>query len=316
MTLEAWVRPTANQSGWRNILQRETAAYFLHASYDQGTLRPATGGTFAGNNFVAAPASNAIQVNSWVHLASTYDGTTLRLYADGTQIAERAMKGSIETNTNPLWIGGNKPFGEFFQGQIDEVRIYNRALSPAEIQADMSKPVGSGGGTTPTATPTPSPAPGSSTFSVSFPADSDKPTEKPTGPFAVTDGYISQPSGTSLAGGGRVSYEFTVPDHGEYAVVFEVDAADTGSNSLYLNVDAEPEDPVMTWDIPLTTGFQNRAASWRGGGTFDNNQFVPKYFLLSPGDHDLIIRGREGNTKFKTITILKRPAPPNDLVIP
>ena len=138
----------------------------------------------------------------------------------------------------------------------------------------------------------------------------------PRPPFAVTDGYISQPTGTSLTEGGRVSYKFTVPDHGEYAVIFEVDAANAGANSLYLNVDAEPEDPVMIWDIPVTTGFETRIASWRGGGTFDNNQFVPKYFLLSPGKHELIIRGREGNTKFKTITIVKRPSPPNDLVIP
>jgi hypothetical protein len=72
----------------------------------------------------------------------------------------------------------------------------------------------------------------------------------------------------------------------------------------------------MIWDIPVTTGFQARVASWRGGGTFDANQFVPKYFILSPGEHDLVVRGREGNTKFKTITILKRPAAPNDLVIP
>ena len=305
MTLEAWVKPTANQSGWRNILQRETAAYFLHASHDQGALRPATGGTFDGvNNVVAAPSADVISLNnSWVHLASTYDGTTLRLYVDGDQVAERAVSGSIETNNNPLWIGGNKPYGEFFQGQIDEVRIYNRALSESDIRRDMITPVGSSGGTT----PTPSPTPGSSTFSVSFPADSEKSTEKPTGSFAVTDGYISQSSGTGLTEGGRVVYEFTVPDHGEYSVIFEVDAANAGENSLYLNIDAEPQDPVMIWDIPATTGFQSRVASWRGGGTFDNNQFVPKYFLLSPGDHELIIRGREANTKFKKITIVKRP---------
>jgi hypothetical protein len=38
--------------------------------------------------------------------------------------------------------GGNMIWGEFFQGFIDEVRIYNRALAPAEIQADMNTPVG------------------------------------------------------------------------------------------------------------------------------------------------------------------------------
>ena len=42
---------------------------------------------------------------------------------------------------NPLWIGGNSPYGEYFQGLIDEVRVYNRALTQTEIQADMNAPV-------------------------------------------------------------------------------------------------------------------------------------------------------------------------------
>ena len=214
--------------------------------------------------------------------------------------------------------GNNRVWRKLTFAPINTTKIrvvVNKALGAysriVEIEADTSSALPAQT-TIATATPTPSPTPASSTFSVSFPADS----EQPTLPFAVTDGYISQPSGTSLANGGRVSYEFTVPEHGEYAVVLDVDAPDTGENSLYLNIDAEPEDPIMIWDIPVTSGFQTRVASWRGGGTVDNNQFVPRYFLLSPGQHQLIIRGREGNTKFRTITIVKRPPPPNDLVIP
>ena len=40
----------------------------------------------------------------------------------------------IQTGTNPLWIGGNSPYGEYFQGLIDEVRVYNRALSQTELR--------------------------------------------------------------------------------------------------------------------------------------------------------------------------------------
>ena len=304
MTLEAWVKPTAPQDGWRTILQRETVAYFLHTSHDTGTLRPATGAIFNGGQ-TWFPAPNTIPVNNWTHLASTYDGATLRLYVNGNPVASRTVTGSVETNSNPLWIGGNKPYGEFFQGQIDEVRIYNRALSGTEIKVDMDTPVGGVPASTPAPTSTPSPPPASALPAVDEPfAAASVPL---TPPFAVTDGYVSQPNDTGLANGGRVSYEFTVPEHGEYAVVLVVDAADTDSNSLYLNVDAEPEDPVMISDIPVTSGFQTRTASWRGGGTPGDDQFVPKYFLLSPGRHELNIRGREGNTKFKTITIVKRP---------
>src|SRR5206468_596426 len=51
-------------------------------------------------------------------------------------------------------MGGNSPYGEYFQGLIDEVRIYNRALAQAEIQADMTTPIGPVGPDTPPTAPT------------------------------------------------------------------------------------------------------------------------------------------------------------------
>ena len=307
MTLEAWVRPTTSQTNWRAIVHRESVAYFLHASHEGGDLRPAAGGSFGGKDAVAVLASSALTLNTWTHLASTYDGTTLRLYVNGTLAGSRPVNGSIETSSDPLWIGGNKQWGENFQGQIDDVRIYNRALSAAEILADKDKPVGSSSGGT---LPSSSPVSDLPTIDESIAADSGA----LSAPFIATNGYVSQPSETSLSAGGRAVYKFTVPEHGEYAVIFVVDTH-TG-NSLYLNVDADPADPIMIWDVEVTQGFETRVASWRGGGSAGSNQFVPKYFLLSPGQHQLIIRGREANTRFKTIRIVKRPAPPNDLVIP
>ena len=73
-------------------------------------------------------------------MAVTYDGAILRLYINGTQAATRAATGAIQTTTNPLWIGGNQPYGEHFQGLIDEARVYNRALGRADIQNDMNAP--------------------------------------------------------------------------------------------------------------------------------------------------------------------------------
>jgi hypothetical protein len=140
MTLEAWIYPTAQQSGWRTILQREVDAYFLNASNSTGNLRPSGGGTFNGAvDYVGGPSANP--VNTWTHVALTYNGTTLQLYVNGIQVSSKAMSGAIQTNSSPLRIGGNSPYGEYFNGRIDEVRIYNRALSQAEIQTDMSTPL-------------------------------------------------------------------------------------------------------------------------------------------------------------------------------
>jgi hypothetical protein len=80
-------------------------------------------------------------LNIWTHLAATYDGTTLRLYVNGVQAGSRAVSGAIQVSNRPLRIGGNSVWGEWFAGRIDEVRIYRRALSAAEVQADMTTPV-------------------------------------------------------------------------------------------------------------------------------------------------------------------------------
>jgi hypothetical protein len=65
----------------------------------------------------------------------------MALYVNGTQVATKPATGSIQNNSNPLRIGGNVPYGQYFQGLIDEVRVYNRALSVSEVQSDMNKPV-------------------------------------------------------------------------------------------------------------------------------------------------------------------------------
>jgi hypothetical protein len=120
-------------------------ALLLLAPFDETSrsepLLPAGGGTFNGGRPEHADGRRGDPVNRWSHLAVTYDGTTLRLYVNGTQVSSRAVTGTILTTTDPLWIGGNHPYGEYFQGLIDEVRVYDRALTPSEVRAEMSTPI-------------------------------------------------------------------------------------------------------------------------------------------------------------------------------
>jgi Concanavalin A-like lectin/glucanases superfamily/VanZ like family len=88
MTLEAWVHPTASQTGWRAIIQKEFDIYFLAGSSGAGARRPGGGGTFAtSTESVIAPG--AIPTHAWTHLALTYDGAALRFYVNGTASARR-----------------------------------------------------------------------------------------------------------------------------------------------------------------------------------------------------------------------------------
>jgi predicted phage tail protein len=142
MTLSAWIRPSVSQTSWRTILQRQADAYFLTAGSDSPN-RPAGGGTMAGSvNYAVAPTASPL--NAWTHVALTYDGATLRLYINGTQVATGAATGAVQSGTNPLWMGGNQPYGEYFNGLIDEVRVYNRALTAGEIATDMNGSVAGG----------------------------------------------------------------------------------------------------------------------------------------------------------------------------
>ena len=141
MTLEAWVNPDTVNSAYCDVIYKGNDNYYLEGTTVDGGGVPGIGGTFGGSDVVLfGPATLAL--NTWTHLAATYDGTTARLYVNGTQVASQAQTGDIATSTNALQIGGDSIYNQFFQGAIDEVRIYNRALSAAEIQSDMTTPVG------------------------------------------------------------------------------------------------------------------------------------------------------------------------------
>jgi hypothetical protein len=136
MTLSAWVSPTFAQTGWRTVMQKETDAWFLNASNGTGARRPAGGATIGGS-IKYTTGSSALPLGTWTHLALTYDGSAISLYVNGVRVSTKQASGTIQSTSSPLWIGGNSPYGEYFNGRIDDVRIYNRALSQAEITIAM-----------------------------------------------------------------------------------------------------------------------------------------------------------------------------------
>jgi len=135
MTLEAWVKPATVSSSWRDVIYKGNDNYYLLATTSQAGLP----GGRAGANQVFG--TSALPTNTWTHLAVTYDKATLRLYVNGVLASSVAYTGSIPTSTYPLQIGGDSIYGQYFQGVIDEVRVYNRALSQSEIQTDMNTAV-------------------------------------------------------------------------------------------------------------------------------------------------------------------------------
>jgi hypothetical protein len=104
--------------------------------------------TFCAIACVAGPSSTP-DLNTWVHLAATEDGTTTKLYRNGVLVASSpAHSGFLSSDITRVCIGGaanDATFAcnsEFVNAKLDDVRIYARALTAAQIQSDMNTPVG------------------------------------------------------------------------------------------------------------------------------------------------------------------------------
>ena len=139
MTLMAWVSSTAN-TNWRTVILKQTSndlAYALYASSDSN--QPGVWITTGSTQFVKGTAQ--IPNGTWTHLAASYDGATLRMFVNGAQVSSVPGAQPIAVSSGPLQIGGNTIWGEYFSGLIDDVRVYSRALTAAEITNAMNTAV-------------------------------------------------------------------------------------------------------------------------------------------------------------------------------
>jgi hypothetical protein len=151
-TISTWVRSPAppTNAAASGPIQRQ-ANYQINWNHPSAALRGAAAVRVAG---VLYPASfGPLAANTWYHLSATYDGETLKAYKNGNLITSNtAPSGSPSTNSNPFTIAKNAALDQFFQGIVDDVRVYNRVLTQAQIRTDMYTPVG-GSKPTPDTTP-------------------------------------------------------------------------------------------------------------------------------------------------------------------
>jgi hypothetical protein len=148
ITIELWLKTDQMTSDWTGIVAKGNSAWALQATPGANTVDfnvSLGAGDLSG--------SRSINDGQWHHVAGVYDGTNMFLYVDGTLDVSQPATGLIPQNSDPLAIGANvqayvppcgcnEP-GYFFNGLIDEVSIYNRALTAQEIQAIYA--AGSGG---------------------------------------------------------------------------------------------------------------------------------------------------------------------------
>ncbi|MCD4698921.1 MAG: DNRLRE domain-containing protein, partial [Bacteroidales bacterium] len=134
ITLAAWIRP--GKTGTQRIIRKVdgvagTGYSLFLSSVGYVSVRFNNSNSYRVNTIAFYPTSGT----EWMHVAATYDGSKIRTFINGEPDDSLAVAFTILTNTENLSIGAETEGGNKFQGAIDDARIYNKALSIAEIQS-------------------------------------------------------------------------------------------------------------------------------------------------------------------------------------
>jgi chitodextrinase len=164
LTIMLWCNPASFSTSDARMISKATGIaeadhFWMLSTFNGSRIRVRL--RSAGSTSTLVGPNGSLVVGQWSHVAFTYDGAQLLAYHNGTQVGSLAQTGALETDSAVLaTIGDNPGGGRPFDGSIDEVRIFTRALDPTEIQLYSGLPV------------------------VLPPSDTQPPT-MPTGPLAV-----------------------------------------------------------------------------------------------------------------------------------
>jgi hypothetical protein len=144
ITVECWAK--LNHVTSHHALVRKLDTYVLKVAFLSGTGAKLEGwvkigGVWKGVGW-AVPGGTLLNADTWYHFAVTYDGAQMRTYVNGNLDRSAVVTGTIDSTTNPFNIGRRGPpetIGtEYTDGIIDEVRIWDKALTLCQIELAMS----------------------------------------------------------------------------------------------------------------------------------------------------------------------------------
>jgi len=135
ITLSAWVKweiVPSTGNGWATIINKNVdSQYRLQHKHDntafEFAIRTPSGGKWVDSATIPI-------INTWYHVVGTYDGSTLKIYVNGVLENSNSHSGVINTSTTNLSIGSRSIGDRHFNGSIEKVSIYDKALSEQEVQ--------------------------------------------------------------------------------------------------------------------------------------------------------------------------------------
>lgn len=144
MTLAAWVRHDTGTSPQHIVNMTEFTRGYRLAAWRGNPVG------YAGEFYTESGSQNLVWdgvlplIDVWTHVATTWDGTTFAIYRNGQLASTRPTFGQIGPSSNDLFIGvlsvSGVPVQGFFRGDIDDVRVYDRALSAEEVAQVVAVP--------------------------------------------------------------------------------------------------------------------------------------------------------------------------------
>jgi hypothetical protein len=247
ITIEAWIKVTQFSPSqiWTAIVTKGDSSWRLHRYGLTSRISFSTDGL----SNVDLDGNKSVDDGQWHHVAAVYDGTNKFIYVDGTLDISTPATGSISQNNYPVCIGENAQMtGRIFDGLIDEVSLYNRALTASEIQAIYA--AGSEGKCYTPAPPVILTQPpdqtvmvgGSATFNV---------TASGTLPLAYQWNF----NGTNIVGATNTSLTLTnvqLYQAGNYTVLVTNAYGSILSSNAVLTVNLPPPVPVITGFSPIS----------------------------------------------------------------
>jgi Concanavalin A-like lectin/glucanases superfamily len=134
ITIACWIKVNAFTTNWQAIVTTGDGSWRVHRSSSSNNVAWGTSGVAPTD----LTGTTDVSTGDWFHIAATYDGTQKILYINGAVDATSDSTGNIGDSTYNVNIGeNNQATGRYFDGIIDDVQIYNRALSEAEVNKIM-----------------------------------------------------------------------------------------------------------------------------------------------------------------------------------
>jgi len=282
MAIAFWFRADDFEHASARFISKATGTAEADHYWMVGTVN-STGLRFrlraGGTTTTVETSTGQIQAGRWYHIAATYDGAKMRIYKDGVSLKEADKTGIVDTNSSVDAALGNQPAGAGtdlgFDGLLDDVRVYNRALTTTEISSLMALSTNS----PPLARFTATPTSGYVTLQVQFDASTSSDPEG--GPLTYSWNFGDGTTGT----GSNPQHPYTTAGTHEVLLTVRDDGGKTDVEYGSIQVNESTGPPMIpAWETLLETAPGCIELAWQANTEPDLAGYVVYYGSMSVTD--------------------------------